>query len=134
MIVVDTNIVSYLLIEGDRTEVCRKVFLKDPEWAAPFLWRSEFRNVLTLHMRHAQMSLEGALERSQRAQSLFLNREFSVGSDIVLELTNRYPISAYDAEFVCLANKFETQLITTDKKVLAHFADVAIQPETFINL
>ena len=52
MIVIDTNVVAYLLIEGERTSACRRAFAKDPEWCAPFLWRSEFRNVLTMHMRH----------------------------------------------------------------------------------
>jgi predicted nucleic acid-binding protein len=44
MIVVDTNVVAYLLLGGEKTGEARMVFHKDPTWAAPLLWRSEFRN------------------------------------------------------------------------------------------
>jgi predicted nucleic acid-binding protein len=132
MIVVDTNVISYLLIAGDRTEACRKVLQKDPSWAAPFLWRSEFRNVLCLHMRHSKMSLEGAISRSKEAMKLLYGREYSITSELLLELVQESPISAYDAEFVCLAERMETKLITTDKKILKLCHRVAISPEEFI--
>ncbi|HIG30316.1 MAG TPA: PIN domain-containing protein [Verrucomicrobiales bacterium] len=131
MIVVDTNILAYLLIEGDRTEVCRKVLWKDPEWCAPFLWRSEFRNVLTTHMHHAGMSFDGATARMGESEKLLVGREYSISSKVVLELTSANSVAAYDAEFVCLANKLERKLITTDKPLLKTFPDVAVTPEEF---
>ena len=110
----DTNILSYLLIEGGRTEVCRKVQAMDPEWCAPFLWRSEFRNVLTTHIHHAGMKLAGANARMAQAEALLAGREYSISSDVVLNLTSANRVSAYDAEFVCLADKLGTVPITTD--------------------
>ena len=87
MIVIDTNVVAYLLIQGDRTSVCRRVFAKDPEWCAPFLWRSAFRNVLTMHMRHAEMPVAEAMARMAEAEKLVAGREYSISSATVFELT-----------------------------------------------
>ena len=44
MIVVDTNLVSYLLIEGKRTVEARQVRQRDPDCVLPPLWRGEFLN------------------------------------------------------------------------------------------
>jgi len=38
VIVADTNLVAYLLLGGQGTEHARQVFLRDPDWAAPFPW------------------------------------------------------------------------------------------------
>ncbi|MGZ5446412.1 MAG: hypothetical protein ACXWLY_31220 [Thermoanaerobaculia bacterium] len=51
MIVADTNLVAYLLIEGDKTAAARAVWKKDSRWMLPTLWRSEFLNVLTTAVR-----------------------------------------------------------------------------------
>lgn len=131
MIVVDTNVVAYLLLEGEQTTACRSVFRKDPAWCAPVLWRSEFRNVLTMHMRHANLSLEGALSRMSEADRLFASRDYHVSSDLVLALTSEVAFSAYDAEFVCLARELGTPLLTTDRKLQSSFSDLAISPEDF---
>ena len=52
MIVVDTNIVAYLYLPGEHTAAVERLLERDPEWAAPILWRSEFRNILALSLIH----------------------------------------------------------------------------------
>ena len=44
MIVADTNLLIHLLVDGPNTRTAMEVREKDPDWRAPFLWRSEFRN------------------------------------------------------------------------------------------
>lgn len=131
MIVVDTNVLAYLLIQGERTEACRRVFQRDPEWCVPFLWRSGLRNVLAMHMRHGAMPLDGALRRMAEAEKLVEGREYSISSATVLECVGSGAISACAAEFVCLARKLNVNLVTTDKRVLKDHGGVAVSPEDF---
>ena len=70
MIVVDTNAVVHLLLGGDQTASARRAFGKDPEWAAPLLWRSEFRSVLSMLMRRQNLALAHALEAAREAELL----------------------------------------------------------------
>jgi len=51
MIVVDTNVIAYLLIPGIFTDQAKATLAKEPHWAAPLLWWSEFRTVLTFYLR-----------------------------------------------------------------------------------
>jgi predicted nucleic acid-binding protein len=55
MIVADANLLAYLLIEGDLTDEVRAVLRKDGEWCFPYLWRSEFRNILTKYIQHRKL-------------------------------------------------------------------------------
>ena len=62
MIVADTNLIAYLLLPGPLTDRAGRVYERDPVWVAPPLWRSEFRNVLVLHVRTGRIPLPVAQE------------------------------------------------------------------------
>ena len=47
MVLVDTNIVVYLLIEGDRTSSAQALYARDPNWRSEAFMLVEFTNVLT---------------------------------------------------------------------------------------
>ena len=121
MIVVDTTVIAYLHIPGDRTQAARAVFREDPNWAAPLLWRSEFRNVLVLYMREGSLSLAAARGLARKAESLLMGREHLVDTAAVLELAARSACSAYDCEFVALARELGVSLLTADREILAAF-------------
>ena len=134
MIVVDSNIIAYLMIPGDRTKEVEKLLLKDSEWIAPLLWRSEFRNILTLYMKQSQMSLILAEQTIVRAENLLSEREYGVLSSDVLVLTYEKSLSAYDAEYVVLAINFGVPLITVDKKLLKEASEYAVSPSKYLNV
>lgn len=60
MIVVDSNILAYLYLPGEFTVAAETLLEREPEWAAPPLWRSEFRNILAGYMRRNMLSFEQA--------------------------------------------------------------------------
>lgn len=131
MIVADSNLIAYLLIPGDHSTRSESVLERDATWAAPLIWRSEFRNILTLYMRHQDMTLAQAQRTIGMAESLLQPNEFAVPSDLILELTADKAISAYDAEFVVLAKRLNVQLVTFDKALLRLFPRVAVRPDKF---
>jgi len=132
MIVADSNLIAYLLIPGDHSSLAEEVFLKDADWAVPLLCRSELRNIFTLYMRHEGMSLQQARVTMEKAELLWRNSEYAIPSDLVLEATSHNRISAYDAEFVVLAQRLDVPLVTFDKPLRKAFPDIAIAAEHFL--
>lgn len=126
MIVVDTNILAYLYLPTEHTSLAEKLLDSDPEWVAPLLWRSEFRNVLALYLRKNLLTFDQAFSIQTEAESLLSDCEYDLGSYEVLKLVNNSECSAYDCEFVALAQQLGIQLVTIDKKVLRNFPQTAI--------
>ena len=121
MIVVDSNILAYLYLPGERTADAEALLEQDPEWAAPVLWRSEFRNILAGYTRRNTLTFEQACNLQNEAEDLLSGSEFEVDSRAVLELVRDSDCSAYDCEFIALAIKLDTIVVTADKKVLSAF-------------
>ena len=126
MIVVDTNVLAYLYLPGEYTAIAESLLERDPEWAAPMLWRSEFRNILAGCMRRGRLNFQQAASVQREAESLLGGSEFDVDSLSVLELVRDSDCSAYDCEFIALAVNLESKLVTLDKKLLAAFPKNAV--------
>lgn len=126
MIVVDSNVVAYLYLPGEYTMAAEALLEKDPSWAAPVLWRSEFRNILAGYMRRRRLTFQQVHDLQSEAEGLLNGAEYEVDSLSVLELVRDSECSAYDCEFVALAMKLRTKLVTMDGKLLRAFPDVAV--------
>ncbi len=133
MIVADTNLVTYLCIGGDRASLAEDVLLTDWDWHAPLLWRSEFRNVVAGFLRRGAIDSEQARQIVAEAEVLFSDREHLVVSEHVLRLVEGSSCSAYDCEFVALAEQLQAPLVTNDKAVLRTFSEIAISMESFLD-
>ena len=131
MIVADTNLIVYLYVDGQHTGRAERVLRRDPAWAAPLLWRSEFRNSLVGLVRRRILDAGEAARAVSDADRLLAGSEYSVASIAVLQLALRSGCSAYDCEFVALAQDLGVALITTDRQVLRAFPDTAMAPEDF---
>ena len=131
MIVIDTNVIVYLLVKSGFTRIAESVYEKDSHWIAPPLWESEFRNVLTMYMRNRELVLPEAYQLMQKAEALMNGDTYQVTSETVLELAHRSGCSAYDCEFVALALDLGLPLVTSDKKLIACFPDLVIPLDAF---
>ena len=126
MTVVDTNILAYLYLPGDFTARAEHLLTMEPAWTAPRLWRSEFRNILAGYMRRGMLSLDEACSLQREAETLLSGAEYEVDSLDVLKLVRDSDCSAYDCEFVALAQRLDVKLYTMDKKVLRAFPGRAV--------
>lgn len=132
MIVVDTNVLANALVPGEASSTVRRVFIRDPEWAAPPLARSELRNVLLGCVRRGELALEDAVAAMDGLVLALGDREFEVVSGPVLSLAVVSGCTAYDCEFVALAKRLGVRLVTFDRQVLKAFPRIAIAPEVFV--
>ncbi len=132
MIVVDVNVIAYLLIAGEHTPACEALYAHDPDWAAPLLWRSEWRNVLAGYLRRSELDRSGLDERMAAAEGLVRGREFLVEDRVVLDLVAASTCSAYDCEYVALAATLGVPLATSDRQILADFPGRAARPEVLV--
>ncbi len=118
MVVVDTNILVYLLIEGDRTRKAQSLFTADTDWRSEAFVLIEFSNVLATYLR------AGALNRPQ-AHRLLVEAERSVRGLIniphvrALNVAEQFAVSAYDARFIAAAESLGSKLVTEDAKLRA---------------
>jgi len=131
VIVADTNLIAYLLIPGQWSATAEAVLRRDPAWAAPLLWRSELRSVLTLAERRHNLDLSETLAIMEEAERLMKGNEFQVNSAEVLRLTSACRCSSYDCEFVVLAQDLEVPLVTSDREILAAFPGIAVSLKAF---
>lgn len=118
MIVVDTNVLAYLLIEGDRTKQAQALFAQDSDWRSETFVLVEFSNVLATYRRM------GALT-SQQTQSLLAQAATRVRELVnvpnlqTLRCAERFAVSAYDARFLAAADTLGGKLVTEDAKLRA---------------
>jgi predicted nucleic acid-binding protein len=126
MIVVDTNVVTYLYLPTEHSGPAERLLERDPDWIAPPLWRSELRNVLAHYLRKQLLTFDTAYAIQTEAETLLADKEFTPVSYDILRLVEASDCSAYDCEFVALAKRLGVPLVTMDKKILTAFPDVAV--------
>jgi predicted nucleic acid-binding protein len=121
VIVADVNVLAYLLIPGKFTKAAERLLEEEPVWVVPRLWRSELRNILANYLRANQMDLADAGLIYQRAEELVGAEEYEVETADVLRLCNESKCSAYDCEYIALAEFLDLKLVTKDGKLAKAF-------------
>jgi predicted nucleic acid-binding protein len=132
VIVTDTNLIVHLTVRGEFSPLAEAVYAADAAWAAPLLWRSEYRNTLMKYVQYRGMTMASALLSLRSAQEIIGGNSYDVSSEKVLELALQSKCTAYDCEYVALAEELGVNLVTTDKQVLRAFPKIAVSLEKFV--
>lgn len=131
MIVVDVNTVAYLWIPGEMTDLAVQVLAKDPHWATPILWRSEFRNILAGYLRRNELQRSDVDRCLSGAETQLAGHEYLIPSALIVEKVAGSRCSAYDCEYVALAEDLRTVLVTSDKEILLSFPKLTVSLRAF---
>ena len=121
MIVVDTNVIAYAVLPGERTAAALELAAADPEWIAPALWRRELRNVLAMMMRVRRLRLATAVAAFSAAEVLVADASVEPSTEQCLRLASAGRVSAWDAEFVFVAEALGLPLVSGDRRLARAF-------------
>ena len=119
MLLVDTNIVVYLLIDGDYTDGAQQLRIRDSDWRSEAFLLVEFTNVLASSIARKRMTLSSAEDFLVKAAALFDGKLGRIPHASVLAIAARYRVSAYDGRFLALADQLGSRLVTEDARLRA---------------
>lgn len=131
MIVADNSVLVYFWLPGAFAEWAEAAKAQDGVWAAPVLWRAEFRNVLAGYLRKKLLTEAEANAAYLNVQKDLGAHEFTVPTERILKLVLGSDCTAYDCEYVALAQDLKVPLVTTDKQILRAFPKTAVALEKF---
>lgn len=132
MIVVDSNILIYSLVENERSRMAEQLKEKDPVWKFPILWQYEFGNALVLMARKNELTAKTAVEVLDLARVIFSSGATEVDLDLALRLSMDRNLTFYDAQFLALANMLNAKLVTEDKALRKASEGLAVSMEEFL--
>ena len=116
MVVVDTNVLAYLLIEGDRTADAQALYARDPDWRSEGFLLVEFSNILATYLRAGSLE-RGAAEGLLASAEQILSGSLNLPHARALGIAAEFGVSAYDARFLGAARGLGTKLVTEDAKL-----------------
>jgi predicted nucleic acid-binding protein len=117
MVVVDSNVLAYLLIEGEKTPLARALFERDPVWHSASFAPLELTNILATSIRAARLDAASANQVLAKALALMEDSLHELPHAQVLALTNRLRISAYDALYLGVSIDLGVPLVTEDRRL-----------------
>ena len=118
MLLVGTNILVYLMIEGDRTPAAQQLYERDSDWRSEGFIMVECSNVLATYVRAKALTAEQATKLLENALNL-VPVLTNVTHAQALDTATQFGISAYDARFIALARQMRVKLVTEDTRLQA---------------
>jgi predicted nucleic acid-binding protein len=101
----------------------------DEEWIAPRLWVDEFLNVLATYERNGLLTTDQTAPILADALALMEESSYEIPPERVLAVARRTSCSAYDSQYIALAEDLGLKLYTCDRKILKNCPGVAVEPK-----
>ncbi len=114
---------------GDRCDAMDRLLEADADWAAPRLWLDEFLNVLATYERNGFLAPDEVTPILNDALALMQGSSYEIPPERILAVARRTGCSAYDSQYIALAEDLGTKLYTCDKRILAGCGGLAIEPK-----
>jgi predicted nucleic acid-binding protein len=133
VIIVDAELLASLTLVRPLTPLARQAFLKDPDWAAPPLWRSDFRGALWKHLSANRISRDQAQRAFEMAHAVIAGNEPEPELGRVLDLARSRGLEIYDAEYLAVAEELGVTFVTTDDELAANGGAEVASLKAFLN-
>ena len=114
MIVADANLIIYRHVDGPLTPLAAACRKRDPDWRTAPLWRVEFTSALVKMVRARVLDEPTALAALAAAEAEMTGREVDVPQDHALRLALTHGVSAYDGQYLALAEILGAPCVTAD--------------------
>ena len=132
MIVVDSNVLAARSMAHEKGALAEQVERRDPVWVVPPLWRYEFQNILAKTIWAKRVTMDKAVEIWHQVMSLMAENEHEPSAQKVIDLSGRYRITGYDANFIALAMEMRVLCVTEDGELQEKFPAIAVSMEDFV--
>jgi predicted nucleic acid-binding protein len=118
VLVVDTNVMVYLLLDCDKTALVRDLWNADPDWWAPRLLVYELANALAVAAKRKAITPDEAATALDDGLGLVTVPEREAPAGRLLEIASKLGVTAYDAAYLAAAEMLQVPLITEDARLL----------------
>lgn len=119
MLVIDTNVLAYLLLVGNKTPQAAALLAHDRDWRSDYFVLVEFTNVLATNIRVRGLRQDEATLLLTSAEEIIGHGLESIAHADALAAAERFSVSAYDARFLTVADKLGSKLVTEDARLRA---------------
>lgn len=114
------------------TVFAKAALRKDADSRVPVLWHSEFLSILAGYLRSNQLTFDQTLSIIKSLERRLRGKEHRPNSEAVLKLVKRCHCSAYDCEYVALAEELRVPLVSEDQLLLETFPQTTLSIEAFL--
>ena len=132
MIVVDANVLAYLMIEGDKTALAQEVYDRDSDWLVPPILEHEFANIMTTYARRDRGEIARYRILLKQALSIVQCSPTALDMPLVVDFAVSHGLTSYDAEYAFLAQMTGLPLVTEDARVIQSVPAIAKSMKDFL--
>lgn len=130
-LVLDASVVLEWLAQGKQADASLKIHKaiiegKVAAWAPDFLL-VEIANILFWKKKFASKDIQQFIETIINIGIHFDDEPNYLHAQTMIGLMDQYRVTAYDAQYLCLAKKLECNLVSFDKQLLT-MKDLVISP------